>query len=170
MRAIFIKLQQVGNKGKFRLHMHADDRRLGSTPSQKFPTNFPGLLQVIIRASSVARARLFSQLFLPSKHPFQTTSSTHPVGTPSFFHLPPCHLLHHCHHFNTPNRNLRLLLPEVLRKSSTYHRLPPSIPHATPKLLQAIDTCPFHRMHRIINAWAALTLTGHIAGLLLMIG
>ena len=59
MRAIFIKLQQVGNKGKFRLHMHADDGRLGSTPLQKFPTNFPGLLQVIIRASSVARARLF---------------------------------------------------------------------------------------------------------------
>jgi hypothetical protein len=31
-------------------------------------------------------------------------------------------MLHHCHHSNTPNRNLRLLLPEVLRKEQ---HLPP---------------------------------------------
>lgn len=41
-----------------------------------------------------------------------------------------------------------------------------SIPHAPPKLLRPIDTRPFHAMHRIINSCAALTSTGHIAGLL----
>jgi hypothetical protein len=41
---------------------------------------------------------------------------------------------------------------KVLRKSSANHGAHLSIPHATPKLLQTIDTCPFHRMHRIINS------------------
>jgi hypothetical protein len=145
--------------------------------SPKVPNKFPTLLQVIIRESSVARPPVLPAVpavktSLPILDSLlrQATRSTHPVGTPSFFHpsLPPVTSL--------------LLLSFPIEPSTASDRsveekqqqhqpqLPPPIPHATPKLLQAIDTCPFHRMHRIINAWATLTLTGHIAGLLFMIG